>query len=69
MKALVVAGGVPQITLIQELHEREVQAVLVDGSETPVARPYAQIFYCINIFDIDAVNDIAHKYTVDFFIH
>ena len=68
MKALVVAGGVPQITLIQELRERGVETVLVDGSPSPVALPYPDKFYCVNIFDIEAVKEIAIKENVDFLI-
>lgn len=68
MKALVVAGGVPQITLIQELKERGVETVLVDGSKTPVALPYADKAYCVNIFDTDAVKEIAVQEGVDFLI-
>ncbi|MCR5226396.1 MAG: ATP-grasp domain-containing protein [Eubacterium sp.] len=68
MKALVVAGGVPQITLIQELHERGVETILVDGSPTPVALPYPDKFYNVNIFDVQAVKNIAVKEQVDFLI-
>ena len=41
MKALVVAGGLPQITLIRQLKERGIQTVLIDGSSFPLARAYA----------------------------
>lgn len=68
MKALVVAGGMPQITLINQLKERGVETVLVDGSPTPVALPYPDKFYNVNIFDIDAVKDIAVREKVDFLI-
>ncbi len=68
MKALVLAGGIPQITLIQELRERGVETVLVDGSSTPVALPYPDKFYHVNIFDIEAVKDIAVRENVDFLI-
>jgi len=68
MKALVVAGGMPQITLIKQLRERGIKTVLVDGSPTPVALPYPDIFYNVNIFDIEAVKDIAVKENVDFLI-
>lgn len=68
MKALVVAGGMPQITLIQELKERGVKTVLVDGSATPVARPYPDEFYQVNIFDVEAVKEIAVRENVDFII-
>ena len=68
MKALVLAGGLPQITLIKELQSRGVAAVLADGSDNAIARPYADAFYKVNIFDIDAVKDIAEKEQVDFLI-
>ena len=68
MKALVVAGGLPQITLINELKERGVETVLVDGSATPIAKDYADKFYQINIFDVDAVKAIAQTEKVDFAI-
>ena len=68
MKALVVAGGLPQITLIQELKERGIQTVLVDGSATPIAKEYADKFYQNNIFDIEAVKNIARQEKVDFLI-
>ena len=68
MKALVVAGGLPQITLIQQLKERGIQTVLIDGSPFPLARAYADQFYQVNIFDIEAVKEIALREKVDFLI-
>ncbi len=68
MKALVVAGGMPQITLINQLKERGVETILVDGSPTPVALPYPDKFYNVNIFDIEAVKLIAVGEKVDFLI-
>lgn len=68
MKALVVAGGMPQITLINQLRDRGVETILVDGSPTPVALPYPDKFYNVNIFDIEAVKNIAIKEKVDFLI-
>ena len=68
MKALVVAGGLPQITLISQLKERNVQIILVDGSATPLAKEYADKFYQVNIFDVESVKDIAKKEQVDFAI-
>lgn len=68
MKALVVAGGLPQITLINELKERGVETVLLDGSATPLARPYADKFYQVNIFDVESVKEIARNEQVDFAI-
>ena len=66
MKALVIAGGVPQVELIRQLKERGITTILADGSDKAVARPYADIFYHVNIFDIEAVRDIAVKENADF---
>lgn len=68
MKALVLAGGIPQIELIRQLKSRGITTVLADGSANAVARPYADIFYQVNIFDIQAVKDIAEKEQVDFLL-
>ncbi len=68
MKALVLAGGLPQIVLIQKLQQRNVTAVLADGNANPIARPYADAFYQVNIFDIEAVKKIAVEEKVDFLI-
>ena len=68
MKALVVAGGMPQITLIEELKFRGIETVLVDGAPNPLARPHADKFFQINIFDIEGVKKIARDEHVDFAI-
>ncbi len=68
MKALVIAGGLPQIELLKQLKNRGVETVLADGNDKAIARPYADCFYQIPIFDIDAVRDLAVKEAVDFLI-
>ena len=68
MKALVLAGGIPQIDLIQQLKGRGVETILVDGSSNPVALPYPDKFYQTDIFDVEAIKDIAMKENVDFLI-
>ena len=68
MKAFVIAGGIPQIELIKQLKERGIITVLADGNAAAVARPYADIFYQVNIFDIDAISEIAINEHVDFII-
>lgn len=68
MKALIIAGGLPQIELIRQLHSRNIETVLLDGSEKAIARPFADKFICINVFDIDAVKRIAVDEKVDFLI-
>ncbi|MBQ4361834.1 MAG: ATP-grasp domain-containing protein [Lachnospiraceae bacterium] len=68
MKALVVAGGVPQIELIQQLKERGIETVLIDGSDNPIARPFCDDFVRVQIFDIEAVKKVAIEKKVDFLI-
>ena len=68
MKAMVIAGGVPQIELLQQLRSRGIETVLIDGGKTPVALAFADRFYQANIFDIDAVTEIAVREKVDFVI-
>ncbi len=68
MKALVIAGGLPQIELIKQLKQRGIEALLVDGSPYAVARPYADKFFHQDIFNIEAVKQIAQAEKVDFLI-
>lgn len=68
MKAFVIAGGVPQIELIKQLKSRGITTVLADGSPNAVARPYADVFYHVDIFCISAIREIAEKERVDFII-
>ena len=68
MRALVVAGGIPQIELIKQLSSRGITTVLVDGNPNAVARPYADFFYHVNIFNIPAIKEIAEKEKVDFLL-
>ena len=68
MKAFVIAGGVPQAELIRQLKQRGITTVLADGSPKAVARPYADIFYHVDIFNIPAIEEIAVKEQVDFLL-
>ena len=68
MKALVIAGGLPQIELIKQLKERDIEALLADGSSAAVARPYADKFFHVDVFDIEAIKEMAVKEKVDFLI-
>ena len=68
MKALVLAGGLPQIELINQLKARNITTVLADGNQNALARPYADIFYQLAIFDVEAVKEVALKENVDFLI-
>ena len=68
MKALVLAGGLAQIELLKQLKNRGVVTVLADGNPNALARPYADIFHAIPIFDIEAVKELALREQVDFLI-
>lgn len=68
MKALVIAGGLPQIELIKQLKERGISALLADGSAAAVARPYADKFFHVDVFNIEAIKSIAINEDVDFLI-
>ena len=68
MKALVIAGGLPQIELIKQLKERGIEALLADSSPAAIARPYCDKFFSVDVFDIDSVKKIAVEECVDFLI-
>lgn len=68
MKALVLAGGFPQIALIQELKSRGYTVLLADYYAEPVAKPYADVFYQVSTLDIPAITEVAKKEQVDFLI-
>lgn len=68
MKALVLAGGFPQIDLINKLKERGIFTILIDYYANPVAKDYSDKFYRISTLDINAVRKIAIEEKVDFII-
>ena len=68
MKALVLAGGLPQIALLEELKKRGITTVLADYFENPVAKPYADIFYQESTLDLKAITRVAKQENVDFLI-
>lgn len=68
MKALVLAGGFPQIDLIVKLKERGIVTILADYFQNPVAKEYADKFYRISTLDVDAIKEVANKEHVDFII-
>lgn len=68
MKALVLAGGFAQIELLRQLKDRGITTVLADGNANCLAKPYADVFYQMAIFDIEAVKEVALKEKVDFLI-
>ena len=52
MKALVLAGGFPQIALIKELKRRNITVLLADYNEEPVAKKYADKYYQASTLDV-----------------
>lgn len=68
MKALVLAGGLPQIELLRQLRQRQIETVLCDGNANALAKPYADVFYQIPIFDVEEVRWVAVQENVDFLI-
>lgn len=68
MKALVLAGGFPQIDLINKLKVRGIETILADYYSHPVARDYADKFYRISTLDVDAIRKLAVDEQVDFII-
>lgn len=68
MKALVLAGGFPQIQLIKELKKRNITVLLADYNKDPVAKKYADLFYQISTLDTEAVKTLAKNEKVDFII-
>lgn len=68
MKALVLAGGFPQIALIKELKKRNIYTILADYFENPVAKTYADQFFRVSTLDVEAVTELAKKENVDFLV-
>ena len=68
MKALVLAGGLPQIDLINKLKARGIETILADYYNHPVAKDYADKFYRISTLDVDAIKQLAIDEKVDFVI-
>lgn len=68
MKALVVAGGIAQAALIQELKGRGIYTILADKNPKAVAVPYADAFYPVSTLDEDGILNLAIDEKVDFVI-
>lgn len=66
MKALVLAGGVPQVELIKNLKRRGFYVILADYTPHPTAEPYADKFYCKSTMDVEAMRKIAVNEKVEF---
>lgn len=68
MKALVLAGGFPQIALINEIKSRGIEVLLADYYAEPVAKKYADKFYQVSTLDVDGIREVAKNEKVDFLI-
>ena len=68
MKALVVAGGIAQAALINDLKSRGIYTILADRNPKAYAVPYADAFYPISTLDIDAIKQLAIDEKVDMVI-
>ena len=68
MKALVLAGGFPQIALIRDIKSRGIEVILADYNENPVAKPYADVHYRVSTLDVEAITHVAVQEQVDFLI-
>lgn len=66
--ALVLAGGLPQIHLINRLKSRGFRTVLADYFEEPIAKPYADVFYRESTLDVPAIRRVAETEGVDLII-
>lgn len=67
-KALVLAGGTPQITLIQELQKRGYFVLLADYNDNPVAKKYCDKYYQVSTLDVPAIRKISEEENVSFLI-
>ncbi len=68
MKALVVAGGIAQAALIEELKSRGIYTILADRNPNAIAVPYADAFYPISTLDIEGIKELAISEKVDFVV-
>ena len=68
MKALVLAGGLPQIDLIEKLKKRGITVILADYNEYPIAREYADFFYQVSTLDINGIRELVKRQDIDFLI-
>lgn len=68
MKALVLAGSCPQIVLLQQLRERNIETVLADNNPNAIAIPYADKFVRADLLNLEAIKQVAIDEKVDFLI-
>lgn len=59
MKAIVVAGGIAQAALIEELKSRGIYTILADRNPAACAVPFADAFFPVSTLDIDGIRQLA----------
>ncbi len=64
-KALVVAGGIAQAALIEELKKRGIYTILADRNPNAYAVPFADRFYPVSTLDFAALKQLAIDEKVD----
>lgn len=68
MNVLVLAGGFPQIKLIEELKKRGYFVILADYNEEPVAKKFCDKYYRESTLDVNVIKKIAIEENVEFLI-
>lgn len=68
MRALVVAGGISQAALIEDLKSRGIYTILADRNPKAYAVPYADAFYPVSTLDIEGIKQLAIDEKVDMVI-
>ena len=64
-KALVLAGGIAQVALLNELKSRGYFTMLADMNPSCVAAKYADEFYQISAMDIEEIEDLVKEKSID----
>ena len=66
--ALVIVGTNPHAELVQKLKKRGYYVLLVDYADNPPAKQFADEHYQVNVFDAEAILEIARKRKPDLVI-
>ncbi len=64
-RALVLAGGIAQVALIEELKSRGYRTLLADMNPNCVAATYCDEFYPVSAMDIEGIKTLAREHQVD----
>ena len=64
-KAVVLAGGIAQVALIEELKSRGYRTLLADMNPSCVAAKYCDEFYPVSAMDVDGIIALAKEQNVD----